>query len=175
MNVNRVLNSVTSTCSVGTRKRPATLNRAVSFTSICARAGTSFPTRPSARGLISTIGRDAQRHAGGELPVPLGGRTDERVRHRDGQGWGERAHTVAGILGGGVKFNVSPRWGIRLDARVSLSKNTARTALDATPNVVMGGLPAGRFLFLAPTTIMFSNSTLPCDGARRDCGWSAPR
>ncbi len=77
---------------------------------------------------------------------------------------GREAHTVAGILGGGVNFNVSPRWGIRLDARVSLSKNTARTALDATPNVVMGGLPAGRFLFLAPTTIMFSNSTLPVTG-----------
>jgi hypothetical protein len=71
------------------------------------------------------------------------------------------AHTVAGILGGGVKYHVSPRWGIRLDARVSLTKSTAGTTLDATPNVVMGGLPAGRFLFLAPTTIMFSNSTLP--------------
>jgi hypothetical protein len=63
-----------------------------------------------------------------------------------------------------VKYNVSPRWGIRLDARVSLSKNTAGTALDASPNVVMGGLPAGRFLFIAPTTIMFSNSTLPVTG-----------
>jgi hypothetical protein len=71
------------------------------------------------------------------------------------------AHTVAGILGGGVKYNVSPRWGIRLDVRVSLSKNTTGTILDATPNVVMGGLPGGRFLSLAPTTIMFSNSTLP--------------
>lgn len=48
------------------------------------------------------------------------------------------AHTVAGVLGGGLKYNVSPRWGIRLDARVSLSRNTAGTTLDATPNVVMG-------------------------------------
>ena len=36
--------------------------------------------------------------------------------------------TVAGVLGGGMKYHVSPRWGIRLDARVSLSKNAASTA-----------------------------------------------
>ena len=81
------------------------------------------------------------------------------------------AHTVAGILGGGVKYHVSPRWGIRLDARVSLSKNTAGTTLDATPNVVMGGLPAGRFLFLAPTTDHVQQLDPPRDGARRDCDW----
>src|SRR4029077_9996962 len=62
---------------------------------------------------------------------------------------------VAGILGGGVKYHVSPRWGIRVDARVSLSKNTARTVLDATPNVVLGTVPAGRSALNADPTIQF--------------------
>jgi hypothetical protein len=66
--------------------------------------------------------------------------------------------TVAGILGGGVKYHVSPRWGIRLDARVSLSKNTASTVLDAIPNVALG-LPAARSVFNANPTIVFSNNS----------------
>ena len=69
--------------------------------------------------------------------------------------------SVAGILGGGVKYHVSPRWGIRLDARVSLSKNSAGTVLDATPNVVLGTLPAGRAALNADPTIQFGNSTDP--------------
>jgi hypothetical protein len=67
--------------------------------------------------------------------------------------------TVTGILGGGVKYHVSPRWGIRLDARVSLSQNAASTVLDATPNVALGLLPAGRTLFNADPTIVFSNNS----------------
>jgi hypothetical protein len=68
-------------------------------------------------------------------------------------------HTVAGILGGGVKYHVSPRWGIRLDARVSLGKNTTSTVIDATPNVVLGQLPAGRGLLNSSPTIQFSNNS----------------
>lgn len=67
--------------------------------------------------------------------------------------------TVAGILGGGVKYRVSPRWGVRLDARVSLSKNTASTVLDATPKVVLGLLPVGRGTLRADPTIVFSNNS----------------
>jgi len=66
---------------------------------------------------------------------------------------------VAGILGGGVKYHVSPRWGIRLDARVSLSKNAASTVLDATPNVALGLLPAGRLVLNADPTVVFSNNS----------------
>ena len=66
--------------------------------------------------------------------------------------------TVAGILGGGVRYHVSPRWGIRLDVRVSLSKNTAITVLDATPNVALGLLPAGRTILNADPTIQFNNA-----------------
>jgi hypothetical protein len=68
-------------------------------------------------------------------------------------------HTAAGILGGGVKYHISPRWGIRLDARVSLSKNIASTVVDATPNVALGLLPAGRSVLAADPTVQFSNNS----------------
>jgi hypothetical protein len=66
---------------------------------------------------------------------------------------------VAGILGGGVKFHVSPRWGLRLDGRVSLSKNATSSILDATPNVALGLQPAGRLVLNADPTIVFSNNS----------------
>ena len=69
--------------------------------------------------------------------------------------------SVSAILGGGVKYHASPRWGVRVDARVSLSKNGAGTVLDASPNVVLGTLPAGRLALNADPTIQFGNSTDP--------------
>ena len=69
--------------------------------------------------------------------------------------------TVAAILGGGVKYYISPRWGIRLDTRVTLSPNAAETAVDAAPSVALGLLPAGRGLLNVNPTIQFSNSSGP--------------
>jgi hypothetical protein len=71
------------------------------------------------------------------------------------------ARSVAAILGGGVKYHVSARWGVRVDARVSLSKNNAGTVLDASPNVVLGTLPAGRFALNSDPTLQFGNSADP--------------
>jgi hypothetical protein len=67
--------------------------------------------------------------------------------------------TFAGILGGGVKYHVSPRWGIRLGVRVALSKNTANTVVDASPNVALGQPPAGRGVLGADPSIQFSNNS----------------
>jgi hypothetical protein len=70
-------------------------------------------------------------------------------------------HTVAAVLGGGVKYYVSPRYGIRLDVRLSLTKNTASTLLDAHP---VGSRPADpsvpQGVLNPPTnpTIVFSTS-----------------
>jgi hypothetical protein len=67
--------------------------------------------------------------------------------------------TLAGVLGGGVKYHVSPRWGIRLGVRVALSKNAAETVLDAAPNVALGLRPAGRGVLAANPSIQFSNNS----------------
>ena len=162
VNVNRVLNSVTSIAELehGSGRQ---LSTGGALLMNLRTSGDIIPYATVGASLISTIGRMPSATLAGNyqfLSVGAPMNESDSVTVRDARD----AHTVAGILGGGVKYNVSPRWGIRLDARVSLSKNTAGTALDASPNVVMGGLPAGRFLFLAPTTIMFSNSTLPVAG-----------
>ena len=40
-----------------------------------------------------------------------------------------------GVLGGGIKYAVSPRWGVRLDVRAHLSKNSVSNLVDANPTV----------------------------------------
>jgi hypothetical protein len=66
-------------------------------------------------------------------------------------------HTLAGVLGGGVKYHVSSRWGLRFDARVALSKAAANTDLDATPNVARL-TPAGRGALGGSPSIQLSNN-----------------
>lgn len=44
-------------------------------------------------------------------------------------------NVFVGVFGGGVKFFLAQRSGIRVDVRVHLSDNTVRTLLDANPNV----------------------------------------
>ena len=62
------------------------------------------------------------------------------------------------MLGGGVKYHVSSRWGLRFDARVALSKAAANTDLDATPNVARL-TPAGRGALGGTPSIQFSNNS----------------
>jgi hypothetical protein len=44
--------------------------------------------------------------------------------------------TFAGVIGGGVKYFISPRWGVRVDLRANLSPNTTVTLVDASPAVL---------------------------------------
>ena len=67
-------------------------------------------------------------------------------------------HTLAGVLGGGVTYHVSSRWGLRFDARVALSKAAANTDLDATPYVARLA-PAGRGALGGTPSIQFSNNS----------------
>ncbi len=162
INVNRVLNSVTSIAALD-RGSSHQLSTSGALLINLRTTGDVIPYATVGASLISTVGRTPSAMLAGNyqfLSVGAPMNESDSVTVRDARD----AHTAAGVLGGGVKYYVSPRWGIRLDARVSLSKNTAGTALDATPNVAMGGLPAGRFMFIAPTTLMFSNSTLPVTG-----------
>src|SRR5207248_222970 len=122
-------------------------------------SGRVIPYATVGASLISTIGKMPSATLAGNYQFlnPSGSPIDEtdRVTVRDARD----SRTIAGILGGGAKYHVSPRWGIRLDARMSLSKNAASTALDATPNVALGLLPAGRAVLNAGPTIVFSNNS----------------
>lgn len=72
--------------------------------------------------------------------------------------YGDRTVLVA-VLGGGVHRTLSPRWGLRLDARVLLGPRTTRVALDATPAVAIS-TPA-RFIetFTYPNLQLSNNPT----------------
>lgn len=63
-----------------------------------------------------------------------------------------------GVFGGGVKYALSPRQGLRVDLRVHLSPNSLDTLVDAQPNRVTGTPP-----FSIPSTtspaLVFSNTS----------------
>jgi hypothetical protein len=86
---------------------------------------------------------------------PSGSAIDETdtVTVRDAR----KRRTGAGVLGGGVRFHTTARWGIRVDARVALMRNAARTTIDAKPEAALGSLPAGRGTLNAEPTLQFSN------------------
>ena len=113
----------------------------------------------SVAGLISFIGKTPSATLRGnyQFLLPNGAPIDEtdNVTVREDGG----THTFAGILGGGVKYHVSPRWGIRLGVRVAFSKNAATTVVDARPNVALEQRPVGRGVLGAEPSIQFSNNS----------------
>jgi len=156
-NPNRVLNSLASTAAVknGTGGELFTTGTLVVN---LRTSGTIIPYATAGAGLIATTGTMPAVTLTGSYRFlnPSGSPINETDTVTLGEGRDRR--TVAGILGGGVKYHVSPRWGIRIDARVSLSKNSASTLLDASPNVALGLLPIGRGTLNADPTIQFSNN-----------------
>ena len=144
-NPSRVLNSLTSTAALESGSARQLFTSGALIINMSA-TGNLIPYATVGASLTSTTGRMPSATLKGNYQFlnPSGSLINEtdKVTVRDARD----RRTVAGILGGGVKYHVSPRWGIRFDARVSLSKNTTGTVLDATPTVALGSLPAGRGL-----------------------------
>ena len=70
--------------------------------------------------------------------------------------YGDRTTPIA-VLGGGVHRTFSPRWGLRIDARVLLGPRTTRVALHADPDVATGTPPRFIETFTYPN-LQFSNN-----------------
>jgi hypothetical protein len=70
--------------------------------------------------------------------------------------YGDRTAFV-GVLGGGVHRALSPRWSLRIDARVLIGPRTTRVALTADPNVVTG-TPAGVIETFTYPNLQLSNN-----------------
>ncbi len=68
--------------------------------------------------------------------------------------------SVAGVLGGGLKYFVSPRWGIRFDVRAFLNKASTATVVDTRPSVsvVTTQLPSGVTASFTTPSLQFSNN-----------------
>ena len=157
-NPNRMLNSLTSTAALESGGGHQLFTSGALIINL-RTIGDVIPYATVGASLVSTTGKTPSATLKGnyqfliQTSAPFNETDNVTVRDaRDDR-------TVAGILGGGVRYHVSPRWGIRLDARVSLSKNTASTVLDATPNVALGLLPTGRAVLNANPTIQFSNNS----------------
>ena len=157
-NPNRVLNTVTSTATVeGGSARQLVSSGAVLIN--LRTTGAVIPYATVGAGLLSLIGDmpgvtlrgNYQFRLGGGFPV----NETDNVTVRDTRD----RHAAAGILGGGVKYHVSPRLGVRLDVRVNISKASANTILDASPVVTLGLTPAGRGALAGDPSIQFSNTT----------------
>ena len=158
VNPSRVLNSLTSTAALENGGGRQLFTSGALLLNL-RTTGNVIPYATVGAGLIQNTGKapSATLRGNYQFLFPAGTPINEtdNVTVRDARD----DRTVAGILGVGVKYHVSPRWGIRIDARTSLSKNTASTVLDATPNVVLGLLPVGRGTLRADPTIVFSNNS----------------
>jgi hypothetical protein len=70
--------------------------------------------------------------------------------------YGDGSAFVA-VLGGGVERDLSPRWRLRVDARVLLGSRTTRVGLDAHPEVATG-TPAGFIESFTYPNLQLSNN-----------------
>lgn len=69
----------------------------------------------------------------------------------------DRAAAFVGVLGGGLRREMSEHWGWRADARVFIGGHSPRLLLDATPAVTTG-TPAGFIESFTNPAIQFSNN-----------------
>jgi len=83
--------------------------------------------------------------------VGFGERDQVQVRYDNGT-----AFLV--VAGGGVQHDFSPRWGLRLDARVLIGPDTTRVLLDAAPSVATGGTERGFVESFTNPSIQFSSA-----------------
>ena len=156
-NPNRVLNSLTSTATLvdGSARRLFTsgaLN--INLTT----SGALIPYVTVGVGVDSMTGDLPSATLNGNYQFRLGSgppvdETDTVAVHD-----ARTRHSFAGVLGGGAKYHVSSRWGLRFDARVALSKAAAKTELNATPNVARL-TPLGRGSLGGTPSIQFSNNS----------------
>lgn len=87
---------------------------------------------------------------GGPGPAPVN-ETDTVTLHYVAE------NALVTVLGGGIKRDVSARWGLRADVRAYLSRNTVSVLLDANPAVATG-TPAGFIASFTNPSLQVSNN-----------------
>src|SRR5262249_30798874 len=69
----------------------------------------------------------------------------------------DRQSAFVGVVGGGIRHEMSTSWGWRADARVFIGGQSPRLLLDATPSVTTA-TPAGFIESFTNPAIQFSNN-----------------
>jgi len=121
-------------------------------------------------GLVSTSGEEpsatlvgSYRFASPESGAPFEETDTATIRTA-----GTVRTAFVGVVGLGWKKDVSDRWGLRMDARAYLSRNTADTVVDARPSVTTGSPPSA--VIVDSTEIgaiqFINNSSGPYEGHR---------
>jgi hypothetical protein len=70
-----------------------------------------------------------------------------------------RSHETVGVFGGGVRYAVSPRWGIRADVRALAGGGKVDTIVDASPSVATQ-TPATFISSATSPSVQFSNNPI---------------
>jgi hypothetical protein len=68
------------------------------------------------------------------------------------------ANKFVGVVGGGVKYFVSRRWGLRLDVRAYLSRRALTTSVSSSPGPSNGTQPQGTTATFTTPSVQFSNT-----------------
>ncbi len=110
-------------------------------------------------GVISNLGDAPSTSLTGSYQFSLAGPTPVHETDSVTLRYVTGNHVFVGVIGGGLKYYVSPRWGVRLDARLYLSHNTIDTLVDTSPRVFTL-TPAGSGASANNPAIQFSNSPL---------------
>ena len=72
----------------------------------------------------------------------------------------EKDTTPVGVFGGGVKYALSPRQGLRADVRVHVGPNSINTHVDTLPGRVVGGPPFVRLSATTPSLVLSNTASV---------------
>jgi hypothetical protein len=126
--------------------------------------GRIVPYATAGAGLVSQFGGVPGAQLSGNYQIRIGtgsGVIDERDNVALRFAIPERR--FVGLVGGGVRYHVSPRWGIRADVRAHVSRSRIDTLVDATPNVIFG-TPLTLVNFGSTPFLQFRNFASPGAG-----------
>lgn len=90
----------------------------------------------------------------GEVPIDESDRVSMRY---------ERGTAFVAVVGGGLRRDISSRWGLRLDVRMLIGPDSTRMLVDATPSIARSG-PSGFVEAGTNPAVVFSND--PSTGRR---------